>query len=257
MKRGPATVHTDDEIVEAIREELADPDFKGEGYKKIHARLRHGRGLVVGRNRVLRLMRQEGLLAPTRRVHKRGDKAHRGTIIPAAANLMWGTDGTKFWTEEEGWCWFFGALDHFVGDVVGHNVAKVGDRFAALEPIRQGVVKHYGAFGADVAVGLSLRHDWGTQYTSDDFQGEIKHLGIESSPAYVREPQCNGCAERFMRTLREQCLYLHRFKNLEEARKAIRDFIVRYNDRWLLERHGHRTPNQVRADCGSTVTKAA
>jgi len=246
MKRGPKTATSDAAVVEAIREELANPRFSGEGYKKIHARLRNLRGMIVGRNRVLRLMRLEGLLAPVRRVHERGNRAHDGTIIPDAPNEMWGTDATRFYTEADGWCWFFGAIDHFVGDIVGHHVAKSGSRFEALEPIRQGIRAVFGAIAPEVARGLALRHDWGSQYTSKDFQAEIRHFGILSSPSFVREPEGNGVIERFMRTLKEQCLYVHRFKDLEEARAVIAEFIERYNQEWLLERHRYQTPNQIR-----------
>ncbi len=62
------------------------------------------------------------------------------------------------------------------------------------------------------------------------------------------EPECNGVAERFMRTLKEECLYLHDFESLEEARDEIDAFIERYNRGWLLERHGYRTPAQVREE---------
>ncbi len=62
------------------------------------------------------------------------------------------------------------------------------------------------------------------------------------------EPECNGVAERFIRTLKEECLYLHDFESLEEARHEIGAFIERYNGGWLLERHGHRTPAQVREE---------
>ena len=44
------------------------------------------------------------------------------------------------------------------------------------------------------------------QYMADDFQKEIAFLGIESSPAFVRAPEGNGCAERFIRTLKENLL---------------------------------------------------
>ena len=62
------------------------------------------------------------------------------------------------------------------------------------------------------------------------------------------EPECNGVAERFMRTLKEECLYLHDFASLEQARGVIDEFIERYNRGWLLERHGYRTPLQVREE---------
>ena len=51
-----------------------------------------------------------------------------------------------------------------------------------------------------------------------------------------------------MRTLKEQCLYLHRFQTLEAARQVIAAFIARYNREWLIERLGHRTPAQARAE---------
>lgn len=97
-----------------------------------------------------------------------------------------------------------------------------------------------------VALGLGLRHDWGSQYASHQFQGELRWLGIRSTPSYVGEPECNGVAERFMRTLKEQCLYLHDFESLEEARHIIGAFIERYNHGWILERHGYMTPAQAR-----------
>jgi transposase InsO family protein len=76
----------------------------------------------------------------------------------------------------------------------------------------------------------------------------VKWLGCTISPSYVGEPECNGVAERFMRTLKEQCIYLHQFRSLEEARQVIADFIARYNTQWLIERLGYRTPAQARAD---------
>jgi transposase InsO family protein len=63
----------------------------------------------------------------------------------------------------------------------------------------------------------------------------------------VGEPECNGIIERWMRTLKEECLYLHDFETLDEARQVIGEFIERYNTEWLLERHGYRTPAAVRA----------
>lgn len=64
----------------------------------------------------------------------------------------------------------------------------------------------------------------------EDFQNEIRFLGIESSPAFVAEPETNGIAERFIRTLREQVLDGARFKTLDEVRRAIGAFIRKYNE---------------------------
>ena len=247
-KRGPKTKVTDATLLLEIKTILKSTPFTGEGYKKVHARLRREAGIRVGKGRVLRLMRLHGLLAPVRKAHKRGDPAHAGTIITKRPDEMWGTDGAKFATAADGWCWLFVAIDHCVLDVTGWHAVKKGDRFAALEPIRQGVKARWGKFAANVAAGLRLRHDWGTQYTSEDFQNEIKFLGIKSSPAFVAEPETNGIAERFMRTLREQVLDGARFKTLDEAKTAIGVFIRKYNEAWIVARHGYRTPSEYRTE---------
>ena len=70
---------------------------------------------------------------------------------------------------------------------------------------------------------------------SDHFQNEIAFLGIESSPAFVRAPEGNGCAERFIRTLKENLLWVRHFETIEELRLALLDFREIYNATWLIE----------------------
>ena len=95
---------------------------------------------------------------------------------------------------------------------------------------------------------MKLRHDHGSNYMSGDFQDEIECLGIEASPSFVREPEGNGVAERFIRTLKENLLWVRTFDTIEELRAALVEFATRYNETWLVARHGYRTPAQVRAD---------
>ena len=245
-KRGPKTPVSDASLLEAIRTVLAACPFYGEGYRKVRARLAH-RGLRVGGKRVLRLLRHHGLLAPRRLGHPHGDPAHAGTIVTDRPDVMWGTDAPRFYTAEDGWCWFFGAIDHGTDEIVGWYTTKIGDRWAALEPLRQGVRHAFGGFSKEIARGLTLRCDWGPQYTADAWIGEVRWLGMTISPSYVGEPECNGVIERFMRTLKEQCLYLHQFASLAEARRVIGAFIRQYNTEWLIERLGYRTPAAARA----------
>jgi hypothetical protein len=72
--------------------------------------------------------------------------------------------------------------------LVGIHASSSASRWQALEPIRQGVAKHFGAVEENVAAGLVLRHDHGPNYLADDFQDEIEFLGTEISPAFVRQP---------------------------------------------------------------------
>ena len=73
-------------------------------------------------------------------------------------------------------------------------------------------------------------------------------MGISSSPAFVRAPEGNGCAERFIRPLKENLLWLTTFDTLEELRLALHAFQRQYNETWLIGRHGYKAPAQVRQE---------
>jgi putative transposase len=243
---GPVGARPDAELVGHIRAQILASRLHGEGYRKLWARLRHA-GIGTSARRVRRLMGEHGLLAP-HRVGRPAGRAHDGTITTAAVDVMWGTDMTETVTLAEGRARVFVAVDHCSGECVGSHAAASGNRFEALEPVRQGVLRHFGAVEQNAAKGLALRHDHGSNYMSRDFQAEIRFLGIESSPSFVRQPEGNGVAERFIRTLKENFLWVHGFDTIEELRQGLQDFVAHYNATWLVARHGYRTPNQVRAD---------
>jgi putative transposase len=244
MRPGPVTSVSDAELVSLIRRVLKASPFAGEGYRKLRARLRREHGVHASGKRVLRLLRQEGLLAPQRVRGRRRPRPHDGTIIPAAPNQRWGTDATMAWTRADGWVWVFAVVDHYTAEAWAH-VAKVGDRFAALQPVYDAVVDRWGALGPDVARGLSLRHDWGPQYRSAHFTGSIGWLGIADDAAFLGEPETNGCAERWIRTLKEQCLWAELHDSVDQLRQAVARFVDTYNTQWLIGRLGHRTPKEA------------
>jgi len=105
-------------------------------------------------------------------------------------------------TTGDGQVCVFVAVDHCTAECVGIHAAKSGNRFEALEPVRQGVREYFGGFDRGIAAGLAIRHDHGDAYMSDDFQAELAFLGMTDSPSFVREPEGNGVAERFIRTLK-------------------------------------------------------
>ena len=148
----------------------------------------------------------------------------------------------------------FVAADHCSASCVGIHAATRGTRFEALQPIRQGVRECFGAIGEDVAAGLTIRHDNGSQYISHDFRNEIAWLGAKSSPC---APEGNGCAERFIRTLKENLLWLRTFDTIEGLQTVLKKFRDDYNEQWLIQRHGHRSPNQFRRDAMDKIPAAA
>jgi putative transposase len=244
-KRGPQGPCSDEELVGHIRRILTESPFHGEGYRKVWARLRY-QGIRTSKERVRRLMREQGLQSPQRVGHSHGPKAHDGTIITERPDLMWRTDATTTVTAEEGQVFVFVAVDHCTSKCIGIHASLSGNRFEALEPLRQGVREQFGGFDQGIAAGLAIRHDHGSAYTSDDFQQELTFLGMTSSPSFVREPEGNGVAERFIRTLKENLLWIQHFATIADLVEALRQFKRRYNEQWLIERHGYRTPAQVR-----------
>jgi putative transposase len=254
-KRGPQRL-SDADLVKEIRQVLKESVFHGEGYRKVWARLRH-KNVRAWKDRVLRVMRENQLLSPNRQPATRTGNPHEGSIVAETPNQMWGTDGTSTVAEQEGQVTIFAAIDHCSADCIGIHVVKRAHRFEALEPIRQAVREQFGSFSAGVAAGVRLRHDHGSVYMSDDFQKEIRLVGLESSPSFVRQPEGNGCIERFFRTLKEQLLWVRHFRDLTELREALVEFRQRYNEHWILERLQYRTPAQARRDFSLELGRAA
>jgi hypothetical protein len=145
VRPGPATLISDADLLGLIRQVLVASPFAGEGSRKVRARLRREHQVQVSGKRVLRLLRQEGLLAPQRVRGRRKPRPHDGTIIPEAPNQRWGTDATMAWTRVDGWVWVFACIDHSTAEAWA-QVAKVGDRFAALQPVYDAVVDRWAGW---------------------------------------------------------------------------------------------------------------
>ncbi len=256
-RRGPIGPCTDETLLEHIRAVLDQSPWVGEGHRKVWAMLRF-KGIRTSRRRVLRLMRENELLAPVRAGRARGPVVHDGTIIPDRPDRMWGIDATATMTGA-GQATIFILVDHCTGECLGIHAARRGTRFEALEPVRQAVRSSFGDFGRDVAAPaeLELRHDHGSQFVSHAFQEEIAFLGIRSSPSFVRTPEGNGCAERFIRTLKEQLLWLRRFETVADLVAALHAFKDQFNGTWIMQRHDYRTPRQQRDSLLAHAAEAA
>lgn len=243
-KRGPKPLVAEHKLLDCIKEDILRSPFRGEGHRKVHARLRKN-SVKVGRNRVLAVMRQHQLLSPHRSPY-RAPNSHDGQITTDDPNVMWGSDGTKVKTVNDGWVWVFSVAEHWNTECLGFHVCKVGDRFAALEPVSQAIKHVYGSLGKGVAAGLKLRIDNGSQYTSEYFLQQLAYWGVESSFGFIRQPETNGVAERFHRTLKEQVIGGRIFKNVDEVREAVQQFVPLYNEQWLVAKRGYTSPSETR-----------
>src|SRR5262245_50416519 len=88
--------------------------------------------------------------------------ALKPTITTERPDELWGTDMTTTVTTEEGQVCVFVAVDHCTAECIGIHASLSGNRFEALEPLRQGVRELFGGFDQGIAAGLAIRHDHGS-----------------------------------------------------------------------------------------------
>jgi len=174
-RRGPPPPVPDDALLKLVQEDLNASPFRGEGHRKVWARLHFGKGLRVSRKRVL----------------------------------------------------------------------------------SQGLTSLYGSLAANVARGLQLRMDHGSQYLSDHFINQVRFWGINPNFAFVRQPETNGVAERFNRTLKEQVIHGQIFRNVEEVRQAVAAFVELYNAEWRVEKNGFVSPREARQNWQAALLQEA
>ena len=171
---------------------------------------------------------------------------------------MWGMDLTTTETEE-GQVGVFVVVDHYTAELLSVHATFRPTRFEAIYALGKAVKEVYGQYDQDVCkrTDLRLRHDHGSQFTSRRFQEELKFLGIIPSPGFVSEPETKARAERIIKTLKEQVLWIKRFSSIEELQTALHEFKHRYNTEWLIQRHGFITPSEARRRAKEPAREAA
>ena len=236
-RRGPKPALGDADLLAAIRRDLAR-SWTGEGHRKVWARRRVIDGIRVSRTRVLRIMGENSLLSPHRRPPRPAND-HGGSITTDAPNVMWGADGAVIPTVNDGNVTLFIVAEHWNAEGLGWHVAKHGNRYAGAEALALAVGQVFGSVRADAAREVLLRHDHGSPFMSEHFQNQLRFFGMAPSFAFVREPETNGVAERFIRTLKEQTVFGRTFQDIEQVRAAVRTYFDRYNQHRLLEKNGY------------------
>lgn len=232
-----------DTVLRARMEELALED-RHYGYRRIHAALRQ-EGWEVNHKRILRLMREDELLSLRKRKYilTTGSR-HDLQIYPNLArnlqltgmNQLWVADITYIRLREE---FIYAAivLDAWSRRVIGWAVDKSLQASLALEALDRALSSR--VFSA----GLIHHSDQGAQYASAEYVKKLETAGIGISMSRKATPWDNAKAESFMRTLKAEEVDGRKYRNREEARSSIADFIEqRYNARRLHSALGYRSP---------------
>lgn len=235
--------HTTAEVVLVrIREVLARETATAWGVRKVWATLRR-EGLKVSRRRVHAIMRAHGLVLA--RDSEPGEPA-RGHVVVPDPNRRIATDLTTVWTRKDGVVALVPTID-------------CGDRTAVIEVTKDQhgpavlasvEAKLVAAFGSPdrVPEGVELRTDHGPQYTGADCEALCRRWHLDHTFAPVGRPTGNAVVERFIRTLKEELIWLRDWDSADELRVAIARWLTHYLEHRPHQALNWQTPNERRAE---------
>jgi transposase InsO family protein len=250
IRRAPR--HTSSEVaLDAIREVIkAEPAW---GVRKVWATLKRN-GLKVSRKRVHALMRANGLVLARDREPGETTRGHVAVPMP---NRRFGGDLTTVWTKKEGWVAVVPTIDCGCRSVLGLTVTKDQHSPAVLASIEQALEEAFGE-PKNVPHGVELRTDHGSQYTGADCAAFVAKWNLLHTFAPVGRPTGNAVAERVIRTMKEEVVWLQDWDTADELRAALLAWQVRYNAQRPHQALGWKTPAEYRAEkLGLAVDKAA
>jgi transposase InsO family protein len=240
-------------VLEAIRDVLAGEDAKAWGVRKVWARLRQ-QGLRVGRKRVWALMHAHGLVLV--RDHEPGETP-RGHVAVPEPNRRLASDFTTVWTRRDGVVAIVPTIDCGCRSILGMTVTKDQHGPAILASVRQALVAAFGR-PENVPDGVDFRTDHGPQYTGADCAALVDEWHIGHTYAPVGRPTGNAVAERVIRTLKEELIWLRDWESADEVRVALDAWVKRYNNERPHQALDYATPAEYRAEkLGTTPTRMA
>jgi transposase InsO family protein len=249
-KRGPSQREIDDARISAHIKALFAASRDTYGYRRIQSGLAELGEFCCG-EKVLRLMRQQGVKPKTRRLFKVTTDSRHNKLVHenhlarqfnvSVPNHRWVSDISYIRTTE-GWLYLAVVIDLFSRKVVGWAMHRRMQDELVMNALKMAL------FRRKIASGLLLHSDRGSQYASDAMQRLLVRHGIECSMS--RKGNCwdNAVAESFFRSLKTECVYHQQFQNRDEAKKVIFDYIeVFYNRQRKHSYLGYQSPEQYEA----------
>ena len=217
------------------------------GSPRIYYKLRED-GQTCGRNRVARIMRENGIRVKTTKKFKvTTDSDH---AMPLAENLLdrqfevdqantvWTSDITFLWTRE-GWMYLAVVLDLFSRRIVGWAMDKRMKRSLVIDALTMAIGRR------NPQSGLLVHSDRGSQYASNDYQQILKNHGFDCSMS--RRGNCwdNAVTESFVSTLKRERVHHRKYRSRQEAHADIFNYIeCWYNPHRIHSTLGYQSPAQ-------------
>ena len=246
--RKPSTTRNDELELRSQIQTIA-LQMRTYGYRPITAEL-HRRGVKVNRKRVLRLLREDNLLCLRQRAFVRTtDSRHNLTVYPnltrnlalSNINQLWVADITYIRLLRD-FIYLAVLLDAFSRRCIGWAISRHIDTQLTLAALQMALNTR------TIQPGLIHHSDQGVQYAATDYVAILQEHKIEISMSRTGNPYDNAKAERFMRTLKYEEIYMNDYETLAEVRASIEHFIEAvYNRKRLHSAIGYRPPVEFEA----------
>jgi putative transposase len=222
MQEKESKTINEDEITAKIKEIVGEYSYYG--YRKVYAILKYREGISVHRNKVYKIMKKNNMLMPATRCNKKFFKGVPfGLNVEAKeSNRLWGIDMTYIWCGKDAWCYFHGVIDHHDKALLGYNFSRSCGAIGGVMALSEAASKR-------PVNSLELRSDNGCHYGAKVFRDEIRRLGIRHTRTMVNTPKGNAIIERFFKSLKQECVWQHRFASYGEAKVMIDKYVEYYN----------------------------
>lgn len=220
------------------------------GYPRVHAALK-AQGIVCGKHRVARLMRENGLKARMARRFK--DHRHRDWLFVKTPNLLLdqphATAPNQVWVGDvsyirvrKKWSYIAIIMDHYTRKILGWSFSQSHDAALTREALLM------AAQTSPPDPQTIFHSDQGSEYASKEYRAALESTGLRISMS--RKGHCwdNAHMESFFGSLKTEMVYFQKFQQLDEAVAYISDYIHFYNCERLHSSLGYRTPTEFEAN---------
>ena len=155
-------------------------------------------------------------------------------------------DLTHIYCGADGWAHLAAVIDCHDREIVGYEFALRGRAKEAERALEAGCLNRFGMVFSKDEERPVLRSDNGLVFLSRRFRSACKQYGLSEEYITPYTPEQNGMIERFFRSLKEKCAWLHLFENFAEAQVAVREWIVFYNEERPHQSLGYLSPIEYR-----------
>ncbi len=249
FKRPKSEKKKSDEAMVIEIKRVYHQSYETYGARRIKARLEK-EGIKCGKNRVSRLMRENGICSRLKRKYKATTNSnHRYPVAPNLLNQdftadrpneKWVGDLTYIWTDE-GWIYLAAVEDLFHKEVIGWAFGSRITKEVTIEAIKMAIGKE------SPSEGLIFHSDRGSQYAAYAYQDILRENNINQSMSRKGNCYDNAVIESFFSSLKKDRIYGKKFRTREDAKSSVIEYIeLFYNSRRLHSSLGYNSPREFK-----------